>query len=446
MEQIPVVGPILSAIDGESSAPGEGKRLVGYYVCLFSLLPSQKRPYSPSSCPVYHRHHGSDQTLNHSSLIKTHELTLSPQQGNWQAASYTPEMVPFDQLTHLNYAFAKITESGEVILSVPTTDTEYPFRPQNAFGDVATQQGHNLYGCLGAFFMLKKTNRNLKIMLSIGGVTYSHPFKGMGSALWRNNFVKSAVLLVENLGLDGLDISYEFPSNDHEAASYAKLLKELRNELNNLAERLDQHKGQYLLSVAAPCGPDNMKHLQVKDMDQSLDFWNLMAYDFAGPWSTLTNHQANLYSKDANDLSVDKAVKFYKTNGVHSNKLVIGMPLYGRTFEQTGGLGQVFRGSNTVDYKTLPLHGGQVSKDTHLGASWSYDPHKKQFVSYDTPDIAMEKTEYISKHNLGGAMFWELAGDKSHKALDSIVKIVHDNIGKVEKRENELNYPESGRP
>ncbi len=35
-----------------------------------------------------------------------------------------------------------------------------------------------------------------------------------------------------------------------------------------------------LSQIAAPCGTDNYKKLHVREMDQSLDFWNMMAYDF----------------------------------------------------------------------------------------------------------------------------------------------------------------------
>ncbi|WWC63450.1 uncharacterized protein I303_106053 [Kwoniella dejecticola CBS 10117] len=396
MEQIPIVGPMLSALGGESSAPGQGKRVIGYFT-------------------------------------------------NWQTEHYPPHMVPVDELTHLNYSFAKVNEqTGEVTLSNPHTDTETHFRPQDETAqDAPPQQGHNLFGCLGAFFLMKKHNRNFKVMLSIGGATFSHAFKNMEYIHWRNTFVKSAVKLVEDVGLDGLDVDYEFPTNEQEARYYAQLLGELRTDLNNLADKLHQPRGQYLLSVAAPCGPDKMKLLHVKDMDKSLDFWNLMAYDFAGSWSKLSDHQANLQGKNASDISVDQAVKFYEKQGVHTNKLVIGIPLYGRTFEQTEGLNKPFHGSKTIDYKLLPVHGAQVHNDAHLGASWSYDAHKKELISYDNPEIARQKTKYISQNNLGGAMFWQLEGDKPHKAHDSLVKIVRENIGKLEKRPNELKYPYS---
>lgn len=127
---------------------------------------------------------------------------------------------------------------------------------------------------------------------------------------------------------------------------------------------------QFCLQIAAPCGADNLKKLDILGMDRSvrffvvlasslpfrltpsfaslhlfsyLDFWNLMAYDFAGSWSDVTSHQAQLYGHSS-EPSVDGAVQFYRRQGVRADKLVVGMPLYGRSFAKTDGLGHKFSG------------------------------------------------------------------------------------------------------
>lgn len=92
------------------------------------------------------------------------------------------------------------------------------------------------------------------------------------------------------------------------------------------------HKGdRLLLTVACPAGPQNYEKMHLKAMDKHLDFWNLMAYDYAGSWDSHAGHQANLYPSKSDPqstpFSTSIAVEYYTSHGVHPSKLVLGLPL-----------------------------------------------------------------------------------------------------------------------
>ncbi|KAI9637383.1 glycoside hydrolase superfamily [Dioszegia hungarica] len=367
---------------------------------------------------------------------------------NWgiYGRKFPPQAIPHQHLTHINYAFANVKkESGEVVLSDSWADVEIHYD-----GDSWNDQGTNLYGCLKAIYKLKQQNRNLKVLMSIGGWTYSPNFANIANPAWRQAFVRSSVKMVEDVGLDGLDIDYEYPKNPSDAAGYVSLLAELRAGLEHLAHSKGSRQGQYQLTVAAPCGLENMQILKVAEMDRSIDFWNLMAYDFAGSWDSVSGHQSNLYSDNSNGNSVDKAVRFYSQAGVHPSKLVVGMPLYGRAFASTEGIGKPYSGvgegsweAGNWDYKALPQQGAQEVNDQRIGASYSYDPQKRLLITYDTQQISLQKTAYIDQQGLGGAMWWELSGDPPEETGRNLVRTVKEAIGGLEWRENELRYPGS---
>lgn len=360
-----------------------------------------------------------------------------------------------DDLTHIHYAFADLNpDTGEVFLSNLEGDTEihYPADPVN-------EAGHNLYGNLGALYNLKKAHRHLKVLISIGGWEFSPKFHPVVvSPERRKKFVESSVTLLEDCGWDGIDVDYEFPSTDQQVRGFVSLLKELRTALDQHARDKDASY-KFLLTIAAPCGPDNYSILPIEQMDQWLDYWCLMAYDFAGKWSTVTGHHANLYGQS---LSASKSVCYYISHGVARSKVILGIPLYGRSFANTDGLGKRFakegEGSwelGVYDYRALPLPGSQVTLDEQAGASWSYDPQTRELVSFDSEEVARWKGQYIKREGLGGCMFWELSLDKgSDRGPDmetgpgkdpqpgsSLVTIVKSEMGNCLRKEvNWLKY------
>ena len=204
-----------------------------------------------------------------------------------------------------------------------------------------------------------------------------------------------------------------------------------------------------------PAGPQHYGILPLNDMNQYLDYFNLMAYDYMGSFSTDSGHQANLYpslsNPKATDFSTEKAVSDYIAAGVPARKIVLGMPLYGRAFQNTSGLGQSFSGSGpgtweagVYDFKALPQAGAIEQYDCEAGASWSWDADRNTIISYDNLDSIKKKTDYIISRGLGGVMFWEASGDKTgDQSLMLAVFKDFRHAGGLAYSENTLNFPGS---
>ncbi|KIY65734.1 glycoside hydrolase family 18 protein [Cylindrobasidium torrendii FP15055 ss-10] len=366
---------------------------------------------------------------------------------NWgiYGADFQPTEIPTDTVTHLLYSFADASaDTGAVKLTDSYADVEKHYD-----GDSWDETGNNVYGCIKQLYLIKLAHRNIKTLLSIGGWTYSQAghFAFVTDATKRATFVADAITMIEDNGFDGIDIDFEYPGTAEEGQGFADLVAELRTALDDL-QKSKSDENPYLISVAVSAGSSNYANLVIPKMDEAIDFWNLMAYDYAGSWSNFTDNQANVYGGAISGVSTDSAIKYYTESGATIGKINMGMPLYGRAFEETDGIGSTFNGigEGTVEagiysYNVLPIDGAEVFENTTDISSYSYDSAKKELVSYDTPNIIKLKTQYVNDNALAGAMFWELSTDRTGD--DSLVKTAATELGALDTTENHISYPNS---
>ncbi|KAF9524949.1 glycoside hydrolase superfamily [Crepidotus variabilis] len=385
---------------------------------------------------------------------------------NWgiYGANFQPTDIVSGPLTHILYSFADVdTTSGAIKLTDSYADQEKHFAT-----DSWSEPGNNLYGCLKQLYLFKLQKRNLKVLLSIGGWTYSQAghFNFVTNPSARATFVSSAVQLIEDYGFDGIDIDFEYPASSEQGQGLADLLTALRSAFDILQSRKGDAT-RYLVTAAVAAGPLNYANYKVAQMNTALDYWNLMAsslnlharfagwlnlcpqaYDYSGSWLTYADNQANVYGGARTGYQTDAAIKWYTGNGALASKINLGMPLYGRAFENTNGLGQPYSGigpgtieAGIYSYKSLPIAGAQVFENATDITSYSYDSAKKELVSYDTPNIVKLKTDYIKAKGLAGSMFWELSTDKV--GSQSLIQASANGLGTLDQTQNHISFPNS---
>lgn len=344
---------------------------------------------------------------------------------NWSVyeRGHFPIDIPMDKVTHIFYAFLLIDKSsGALRFSDTWCDLELPMKsPKNP--------NNTVKGNLQQLFEMKQMNKNLKVCMSIGGwgtdVLFSEV---MLNSTKRANFVASCMKFLLEYGFDGIDVDWEYPKNASESKAMVELLASLRLELNKIEPSLS-------LSIASPAGQDQLRILDLKKLDQYLSFWNIMCYDFCGEgWSSKTGYHSNLYLNNGdNDLNGHDVIKYYLKHGIPSEKIIFGIPLYGRKFRgvRSQAVHERFKKSSDVDiidyYKILE-YPGTTRYDAKKGCCSKYNPVTMEFIVFDDPNTIKLKSQFIQEKGLGGAMWWDSAGD-AKSTERSLVSHYVENIG-----------------
>jgi chitinase len=147
-----------------------------------------------------------------------------------------------------------------------------------------------------------------------------------------------------------------------------------------------------------------LQHIDLHRAQEYLDFINLMAYDFAGPWTSTAGHHAQLYPGNPDEPSGSAAVDYVKSTGFPAKKILLGIPVYGRSFLGANHPGETCRGhggeEGSFEYKDLPRPGTEERVDTARVAA-SCAGGDGGFVSYDNPETVTIKGKYCKAAQLG---------------------------------------------
>ncbi len=332
-----------------------------------------------------------------------------------------PAEIAAGKLTRINYAFANIAD-GEIV-------------------EGFSHDAENFAVLTG----LKTANPRLKVLVSVGGWTWSGAFSAMAqTAAGRRKFIDSTARFVRKYNLDGIDVDWEYPGlpgignpfRPEDRENYTALLRELRIRFD--AEQKTLHR-RLLTSVAAGASADFLAHTDMRAVAREVDTINLMSYDYYEPSSSaITGHHAPLFPNpaDPNGVSADTSVKAFLAAGVPARKLVLGVPFYGHAWSDVGsaahGLFQPGKPAGLdASYRNIVatlLNAGYVRYwDPIAAAPYLYSAATRTFVSYEDVESVTRKSHYALQQHLGGVMFWEYHSDSDQALLNAIYATLYSH-------------------
>ena len=218
-------------------------------------------------------------------------------------------------------------------------------------------------------------------------------------------------------------VDWEHPSDPRQGSHYIQLLTALRSVLPS----------PYILTSALPAGEWALRNINIGQASVYLDFINLMAYDFSGPWTDRCGHHSQLFTpkhphSDAARISCQSGVEYLISQGVLSTTILLGIPAYGRSFLGAKKAGDTFTGQGgeegVFEYRDLPRPGAKESVDKKVGAAYSIGGDGG-FITYDNQETVQLKAQYAKERNLGGLFFWTGTGDaQSPRSLVETASVV----------------------
>ena len=278
-------------------------------------------------------------------------------------------------------------------------------------------------------------NNGVKLMASIGGWSMCKHFPEMAAdPVKRQNFLDDCVELI-NMGFDGIDIDWEYPNNpgmNIENYSYA--------DYENFAILMEEIRAAIgpdkLITAAFSASPSNLGGFDWPRLAQSMDYFNMMSYDFEGGWSNNAGHNSALYGA----LSWDNTFSFLTSQGVSPSKINMGTAFYGRGVKTNGpaSLGAptlkspanvqpdgpintasdftnwaVFDGTPSTYYVNQVIDNPANGWTKHWDnvAQVPYATKGDFFLSYSDEQSIGLKAQYVVDNNIAGVIIWQVFGD-----------------------------------
>jgi chitinase len=319
--------------------------------------------------------------------------------------AYTAANIPYKKLTHLIHVALVVDPAGDGSIHISPNAIEASLIP-------------------------KAHAAKVRVLVCVQGP--SQAFSKIAAAqTTRELLAKNLKDFVVKYKYDGVDIDWEVPDGNLDVANNVLLMQAIRDALP---------EPQYLLSMATPSVPGHWGEFDFAHLTPIVDFYNVMTYDFHGPWTPHAGHNSPLFMNESDpgrDGSLDDSINLYLNKlAVPPEKINLGTAFYGYEFPV-----DQLNAPCDSNKKTIAREYGYYIKQRINQDGWvkatdtiAMAPYLTRagaapgFITYDDVASTARKVAYaLEVRNLGGVFMWELSGDydgKKQDLLNSMVKAV----------------------
>lgn len=269
---------------------------------------------------------------------------------------------------------------------------------------------------------LRTFNPNMKVILAIGGWGADGFSDASYTPKSRFAFAREVQKWVREYDLDGIDLDWEYPgssmggikSRPQDKENFTLLIEALRMVLGSSA----------WISVAGIGDATYIRNVEISKIAQYIDYFNVMTYDFTAgsTGSDGDKHQSNLYPSalSLNNISVDTYVENLVNAGMPSEKILIGLPFYGRRGMSTTMSFDNIR-NNYINHSGYTVQWDNLAKVPYIT-----DGNGNLLLSFDNEQSIYHKGQYVLDNCLGGMFSWQSNFDQANILARAMNYAVND--------------------
>jgi hypothetical protein len=238
----------------------------------------------------------------------------------------------------------------------------------------------------------------------------------------QQTLISNVIMLIQDRGAHGVNMDVEaLPSSLSNA--FTEFIIDLTDQVHTAIPGCE-------VSIASPAvnwsGTFNLPVL-----NQNIDFFMVMGYDYYWNGSTQAGPVSPLYSMAGNyDYNFSKTISYYQSQGVDANKILMGVPYYARQWPTEGQ----FAPSNTTGsgtaftYRYVKLN----SSGNYSVENRNFEPNSlSNYYSFNSGgwnqcflnevyDLG-KKYDIVNRRNLGGIGIWALGYDDGYTELWGLI-------------------------